>query len=322
MHPHSRRISTVLLACSAALVLAGCGGSDDTERTGTLKLGITDAPVDAADAVVVQFSGVELKPKGGEPFSVDFVDSLQNPLPKQVDLYLLTGTKRELLLEGEEIPAGEYEWMRLKVDAEPNVVDSYIDLGGGACELRVPSGDETGLKINRGFTIGVGAITDLTIDFDLRKSIVEPPGQQSESEVCDGQDYLLKPVLRVVDNLEVGAITGKVEPLPEGCDASAVYPGNVYLFGPYTDLAPAVDDYDGVDDAITWATVDPATFTYTIGFVPAGKYVIAYTCSADSTQVDADSPDSGEEVTFVPDAGLEVELAPGETKVVDFPPAP
>ncbi|HET7204749.1 MAG TPA: DUF4382 domain-containing protein [Steroidobacteraceae bacterium] len=321
MHPESSRISRVVLACSAAFVLAACGGGDDREPTGTLKLGITDAPVDAADAVVVQFSGVELKPKGGEPFSIDFVDSTGQSLSKQVDLYLLSGTKRELLLEGEEIPAGEYEWMRLKVDADPTVVDSYIEIGGGQCELRVPSGDETGLKINRGFTVGVGAITDLTIDFDLRKSIVEPPGQQSEPEVCDGQEYLLKPVLRVVDNLEIGTITGKVDPLPDGCDSSAVYPGNVYLFGPYTDVEPAVDDYDGVDDAVTWAMVDPTTFEYTIGFVPAGKYVIAYTCSPDSTQVDADT-DVSEEVTFVPDAGVQVELAPGETKLVDFPPAP
>ncbi|HET9694949.1 MAG TPA: DUF4382 domain-containing protein [Steroidobacteraceae bacterium] len=287
-----------------------------------MKLGITDAPVDVADAVVVQFSGVELKPKNGAPFSVAFVDENNVPAPKVIDLHLLTGVKRELLLEGEEIPAGEYEWMRLDVDTEPNVVDSYIELGGGQCELRVPSGDETGLKVNRAFTVGVGAITDLTIDFDLRKSIVEPPGQDSDAAACDGQEYLLKPVLRVVDNLEVGAITGTVVPPPEGCPSgSPPYPGNVYLFGPYTDAAPLVDDYDGTDDAITWAAADPDTFEYTIGFVPAGKYVIAYTCSPDSTLVDADS-DVSEEVTFTPEAGLPIDLAPNETKVVDFPPAP
>ena len=100
--------------------------------------------------------------------------------------------------------------MRLKVDADPNVVDSYIEIGGGQCELRVPSGDETGLKVNRAFTVGVGAITDLTIDFDLRKSIVEPPGQESDPAVCDGQAYLLKPVLRVVINGQTGQIGGKV----------------------------------------------------------------------------------------------------------------
>ena len=172
-----RPATRLVLACSAVLALAACGGGDGNsgERTGTLKLGITDAPVDVADAVVVQFSGVELKPKGGAPFTVDFVDDGGQPTTRTIDLYPLTGTQREIMLEGEEIPAGEYEWMRLMVDAAPGVVDTYIGIGGGQCELLVPSGAETGLKVNRGFTIGVGAITDLTVDFDLRKSIVEPP---------------------------------------------------------------------------------------------------------------------------------------------------
>ena len=322
------------IACSAMLALAACGGGDggSGERTGTLKLGITDAPVDVADAVVVQFSGVELKPSGGPPFAIDFVDDAGQPTTRTIDLYPLTGTQREILLEGEEIPAGEYEWMRLMVDAEPGLTDSYIGIGGGQCELLVPSGAETGLKINRGFTVGVGAITDLTIDFDLRKSIVEPPGQSAEPETCGGQAYFLKPVLRVVDNLEVGTITGHVEPLPDGCTAGTPpYPGNVYLYGPYTDAVPQVDDYDGVAadgaDPITSAKVDPATFDYTIGFVPAGKYVIAYTCSADSTQVDADTDVGNQEVpdevvVFAPAAGLQIELAANETKTVNFPATP
>ena len=52
-----------------------------------------------------------------------------------------------------------------------NVVgDSYVRLetGGEECEMRVPSGDQTGLKLVRGFTVGAGTITDFTIDFDLR----------------------------------------------------------------------------------------------------------------------------------------------------------
>jgi hypothetical protein len=321
----------LVLACSAVLALAACGGGDGDsgERTGTLKLGITDAPVDVADAVVVQFSGVELKPKGGAPFTVDFVNDAGQPAPRTIDLYPLTGTQREIMLEGEEIPAGEYEWMRLMVDAEPSVVDTYIGIGGGQCELVVPSGAETGLKVNRGFTIGVGAVTDLTVDFDLRKSIVEPPGQSADSATCGGQAYFLKPVLRVVDQLEVGTITGHVESLPENCTAgSPPYPGNVYLYGPYTDAVPSVDDYDGRDsdgaDPITSARVDSTTFDYTIGFVPAGKYVIAYTCSPDSTQVDADTHVGtvevpAEDVTFEPADGLQIQLAPDETKTVNFP---
>jgi hypothetical protein len=70
--------------------------------------------------------------------------------------------------------------------------------------------------------------------------------------------------------------------------------------------------------------VDSTTFDYTIGFVPAGKYVIAYTCSPDSTQVDADTHVGtvevpAEDVTFEPADGLQIQLAPDETKTVNFP---
>ncbi len=264
--------ATWLILLSIAFGLAGCSGSDggDGERTGTLKVGITDAPVDMADKVVVVFTGVELKPANGPAFSIDFA------APKSIDLLALQGGQRADLVDGTEVPAGEYAWMRLKVDAAPNVVDSYLELGGGQCELRVPSGDETGLKMIRSFTVGVGTTTDLTIDFDLRKSVVQPPGQQSDAATCDGQAYLLKPVLRLIDRLEVGTITGTVDLLPTECTSGTPpYPGNVYLFGPYTDTAPVIDDYDGDaadgDDALASARVDANDFTYTIGFVPAGK---------------------------------------------------
>ena len=206
-HSNFRAASCALLVATVA-ALAGCGGgsSDGMQaKTGTLRLGITDAPVDQADAVVVQFTGVELKPMGGAAFSRDF------PAPKTLDVLALQGTARALLLDGESVPAGEYEWMRLKVNADPAVRDSFVTIGGQECEMRIPSGAETGLKLVRGFTVGVGTVTDFTIDFDLRKSVVQPPGQRADAGTCNGQVYLLKPALRMVDNLQVGAITGTID---------------------------------------------------------------------------------------------------------------
>jgi hypothetical protein len=125
-----------VIGCALALaVLAGCGGGGGGDssgpRTGTLRLGITDAPVDQADAVVVQFTGVELKPKGEAAFSRDFT------APKTLDVLALQGTTRVMLLDGETVPAGEYEWMRLKVNADPAVRDSYVTIGGEECEMRI-----------------------------------------------------------------------------------------------------------------------------------------------------------------------------------------
>jgi len=330
----STLFTKALVVASAAALLAACGGGGDGDKakTGTLKLGITDAPVDHALEVNLQFTGVELKPVGGAPFSFDFAPA------KNFDLLELNGTTRAMLIDGVEIPAGNYEWVRLKVNADPNVAgDSYVVLeqSGGQCEIRIPSGDETGLKLVRGFTVAVGAITDFTIDFDLRKSLVEPPGQMTTVDTCGNQAYLLKPVLRMVNNLQVGSISGTVDPnlvLAE-CPAAnaAPYPGNVYLFGPIADsVDPATvvpDDYDGVEndangnDAITSAMVDPNTGNYTIGFVAPGKYKVAYTCDLDSVAVDADLPQTPEEtVDFTPAGGTVVTVVSGQNADIDFPP--
>jgi hypothetical protein len=309
-----------LTLATAALAACGSdGGSQD--RTGTLKLGITDGPVDAAEAVVVQFTGVELKRKGGPAFTIDFL------APKTLDLIELQGLDRAMLLDGEEIPAGEYEWMRLLVQAEPNVDDSSITIDGATCELQIPSGAETGLKMIRGFTIGVGTITDFTVDFDLRKSVTQPPGQGTAAPSCDGEPYVLKPVLRLVDSLEVGAIAGVVDAQLMADLACGSEFGNVYLFGPYETAAPTPDDVDGSDadgaDPITSAMVaGDGSNAYTIGFVPAGNYVAAYTCDADAPDVDADAantPAGADEVVgFTPVDGETVTVVAGQTATLDF----
>jgi hypothetical protein len=329
-YPLQKSSKSLALAIGLSL-LAACGGGGDGSgnRTGTLTVGITDAAVEYADAVVVQFTGVELKPRAGAAFSIDFA-------PRSIDLLALQGMDRALLLDGVTVPAGDYEWMRLKVNADPAVGgDSYLrlDVGGDECEMRIPSGDETGLKLVRGFTVGVGSITDFTIDFDLRKSVVAPPGQRMPMDSCGGQVFMLKPALRLVDNLQVGSITGAVDVnlITEQCGSppSPPYPGNVYLFGPVpADGTVLPDDDDGVvddpngADALTAAIVDPDTFRYTIGFVPAGNYVVAYTCDLDDPAVDADvdpvPPEGVETVEFTPPAGTPVTVAPGAETEVNF----
>jgi hypothetical protein len=62
---------------------------------------------------------------------------------------------------------------------------------------------------------------------------------------------------------------------------------------------------------------DPNTFQYTIGFVPAGDYVVAYTCDSDSSDVDANAPDdpagADEVVEFTPAAGTAVTVSTDAT---------
>ena len=119
------------VACIAVLgYLAACGGegsgSDETQQFGRLTLRVTDSPVTSARRVVVEFTGVEIKARdGGDTEVFDFA-------PRQIDLLALDGGGSEILLSEEVLPAGEYEWIRLKVNAGRNASDSFIELDDGS----------------------------------------------------------------------------------------------------------------------------------------------------------------------------------------------
>jgi hypothetical protein len=269
-----------------ALLLVACGGGGGdggSSATGTLDLAITDASVDAAKAVVVEFTGVQLQHAGGERVDFDFVDASDNPEPRQIDLLALTGGTTELLLDGVTLTAGDYSWIRLKVNAERGVIDSYIDLlDGSRHSLYVPSGAQSGLKLNRGFNVPEDGMASFTIDFDLRKSVHKPSVLEA--------DYILRPTLRLVDDNTDGALRGTVTGFESeaDCNDNLENIGAVYVF----DDTDAVDDLDGTGDPVTSAKVpNDGVNAYTVAFLPEGDYRIAFTCDADidDNEKDADT---------------------------------
>src|SRR5688572_31392205 len=284
----------VLLAYLAA---CGGGGSDSAAQPqfGRMSVQITDSPVTSAKRVVVQFTGLEIKPVGAaSPEVFDFP-------PRQIDLLALDGGGSQVLLADELLPAGEYESIRLKVNAGRTGSDSFIELDDGSIHpLFIPSGNQTGLKLIRGFTIGAGSTHNFTIDFDLRKSVVHPPGL--------GEPYLLKPVLRLVDNLQVGTLDGTVAAALIVADCEPA----VYLF---TGTGIVPDDLGSATAplASTASRLDTTTgdYVFRIGFVPAGPYTIAFTCGADDDDAEVDDV-----ITFA--APVNATVTAGQTTEVEF----
>jgi hypothetical protein len=306
------QIKTALVSMVLAGLAACGGGGDDAPQSGKLSLSITDAPVDDASSVVVQFSGVAFKRVGAA------AETVQNltPSPRQLNLLEYQEGRAALLLNGVTMTAGEYEWVRLIVDNEPNVRDSYIVLRSGEeCELRVPSGAESGLKLNRGFNLPADGSAALTIDFDLRKSIHAPPGQQGSTPSCT-QAYLMRPTLRIVDDANVGAIAGTVDAalVPSGC-----FP-KVYVFSGSA-IVP-----DDIEETVTPADVDPlvvasvpvtngsTSYAYRAAFLPPGPYTVGFTCTDDD-------PASDDVLTFL--APQTVTVQANLVSTANFsPPAP
>ena len=290
-----------ILITSALLALGACSSSDNNNDTGTLSLNITDAPIGNLENVFVQFTGVTLKPADGQSIEFLFDDPDTTEIEtKTIDLLALQGMASQPLLEDEEIPEGQYNQIRLHVNAEfDGENDSYVVLeGGGTEELQVPSGSQSGLKINTPFTVAAG--TDdialgndesiYTIDFNLAKSVINPGGQPG---------YFLKPVLRLVQNINTGSIAGTVDinmlDLAAGCSDDNLDTGNsVYA---YSGADIAADDVGSTVEPLTTALVslnnDTGFYEYEIGYLSAGEYTVAFTCQADQ-ETEAD-----DEIVFV-----------------------
>jgi hypothetical protein len=277
---------------TSALVLAGCGGGS-ADSTGSLSLAITDAPLDEAKHVYVKFSGFELHgPQGTFEVTIE---------PEQIDLLAFNEGLSETLLDQQTVTAGHYEWIRLKVDTK-DIRDTYLVLKDDSeHELTIPSNAQTGLKLNRGFNVPAGGSASFTIDFDLRKSLVE-----------SASGYHLKPVLRIEDNALVGAVAGTVDLPHYGCDES----GNaVYVFSGHD--ATLADINTGLSSGpLTTAEVkyhtETASYSYRAAFLSPGNYTIALTCDAEK-----DNAEATEEVNF--QASYNVTVAADQVTTQSFP---
>ena len=319
------------LLTATAVALAGCGGSgssDMANATGFLSLGVSDGPVDEAQKVCVEFNEIEIKGEGPPETII-----LSNPddddyAPTRVNLLDFQGGNAAPILTSHQLPAGDYQWMRLGIDAERGGIGGTGEDGGEGCEgagsyividekvhnLYVPSSANNGLKLVGGFTVPANGSLNLTADFDLRKSITAPPGLDPDPAMPG--DVIMRPTIRLVNNNEVGTLTGEVASgllAADTCADPIDFKPSVYLFND-ADMPNAISVPEELDDPVATAMVEEQTnngdieYHYTIGFLLAGNYKAAFTCDGDN---------------FEPAEGKPAPIVVGELTTVDFEaPAP
>jgi hypothetical protein len=223
-------LSLVLLSLA---VLSGCGSSTEPAQSdrGAIRVLLVDRPAEY-DAVNIVVTEVSIHSANGDSASGWIV---LDSTTRTFDLLTLRNGVSQVLGEA-PLDAGQYTQIRLKLAESCTVV-----VDGHTYPLDVPSGAQTGLKLNHPFEIEPNALYELTLDFDATRSI----------HVTGNGEYKLSPVIRVVANQISGTLFGTINPASSRAIALTLV---------------------GADTVSTFA--DTTTGGFMLMALPAGSYAV------------------------------------------------
>ena len=219
-HRNSLAFTCVLILMTLSLMSCTSGGTNGANTggtaTGTLALSLMDNP-SPYQAIYVTINEVRVH------HDVDGWETLSNldlNLPQTINLLqLVNGTMA--YLGSTELAAGHYSQMRLILEdneqtpqtADLNILGNphpyfnyLIDPDDEEIPLKIPSGGNTGIKLVKGFDIKAERATELVLDFDALKSVVQA-GKSGK--------WILKPTIKVVETV-TNSVAGKVIDAAEG----------------------------------------------------------------------------------------------------------
>ena len=237
----------ILLTAAAFLLITGsCSETKNNDADGRLVIKMTDDPFDISgiESATVTITKVEIKKVGdgisdGSPWLTLSEDTVT------LDLIDLRNGVTETLLDL-EIPAGEYDQVRLYVDE----AGLKLKENENPFAVKVPSGSQTGIKIHvtPSLEVADGLTAELLLDLDLSRSFI------LRGNMRNNNGFIFKPVIRAANMTSAGRIQGTV-----------------------TDTLDAA-----IRDAMVWLeqdTVVATAFADSLGFyaiigVPAGTYSV------------------------------------------------
>jgi hypothetical protein len=186
------------------------GGSSDSGGTGTLSASLTDS-AGSYKAVYITVESLEVHTGGNDnnknnwetiPMDTDTINlcELTNGVFEKLgSIRLDTGKYTQMRLHLSEDPENTDE---LNILSQIHPVGNYVILEDNTVhELKIPSGYQTGVKLVKGFTINDNQTTEIILDFDASRSVVEAGNS--------GQ-WLLKPTIKVGELKEYSIIEGMV----------------------------------------------------------------------------------------------------------------
>jgi hypothetical protein len=211
---------------------------------------LTDSPACGYDQVNVTVERVRVHTSMAANDSDMGWTEIPVSAPRKINLLdLQNGTIAEL---GQTtLPAGTYTQIRLvlRPNGGGSPANSVVPTGGAELPLDTPSAQQSGLKLNRGFTVQPGELTDIVIDFDACRSIV----------TRGNGSYGLKPVMQMIPRTGA-AIGGFIEPGVNGATVTAQKGGVVLRATQPTSTGQFL-----------LAPIDPNQGPYDVVFTAAGR---------------------------------------------------
>lgn len=181
--------------------LANSCKKDESKMVGnaTIDFYLTDAPGDY-NQILLDVKGMEIHSDANgwetiSPFNAGIYDLLK--LSNGLDTFLCKVS----------LPPGKISQIRLILGD-----NNKLDVNGTLHELKVPSGSQSGLKLNLHKTLIANTSYTIWLDFDACKSIVDK----------GNGDYNLKPVIRAYSDSTNAKLKGYVLPLNAGATVHAI----------------------------------------------------------------------------------------------------
>ena len=292
---------STLVSSAVLFALAGCGSSSDDNGTtppqssdkSTFSLGVSDAPVSGLKAVNVVFDSITIKTQGDEEFSFETRSETDASQPQMVNLLDYTGDDVFELLDDQEVPAGEYSWIRAQViNGDTNNLSFtshvvYEDDSIAPLVVKRKGNDGVGEIQLDGFTLNQ-TDNDFVLEFDLKKSLVDPQ---------NNEEIFLKPRGVRLQNLsESQEIEGTVsQALINNCEtdniataaADSTFGHAVYLYSSDAQIPKdiyEIDEQTPEDAPLATANVvfdqDDNQYEFELAFITPGDYQLGYTCTA------------------------------------------
>ncbi|HKJ30937.1 MAG TPA: DUF4382 domain-containing protein [Balneolales bacterium] len=200
--PLFKSIFTIILALSfgSLFFLQACSngnlsGVNPSNGQGKLNVHMTDSPAANIQALTVNIVKIEAHKNGADSTSGWQVISDSS---ETVNILNLTNGKTRLI-GSQNLDAGTYSQIRLILGS-----NNTVTVSGQKFPITIPSGSQTGIKINANMTVKAGESFNLLLDFNAAQSV-------HMTGFGNGR-FMLKPVIHAVNMQLDGSIKGTIQP--------------------------------------------------------------------------------------------------------------